>query len=411
MQSESTESVLKQAHAHALYVFLRAAGDPGAEADAMLRLDSGYLPAHLLRVAIAVCAKDAAATPMLMAALADAERAAVQPDAQARFHLTAARAWLAGKPLIAAEVYASALRANARDLLALRLAQSCYFYLGGRAALRRVAEGVLPAWSRDTPGYEHVLAMTAFALGENGEPWRAEALCLEALAIQPEFPYAIHAMAHVLHERAQHRRGVEWMRRHEAQWRAGGRMVGHNAWHLAMFELGCGNRDEALAILDGTLMPLAAVSASDAADATALLWQLQLEGVLPGSRWQALSQCWSALIVPGFSPFLDLHAAIAFHCAGSHYRAQALAGAIESGARGASFPEQTARAVTLRGLPAIGAFSVGAYFDARALLGEFTAARERLGASHAQEHLFDRMLHEAERRLALTLGEPALAAA
>jgi hypothetical protein len=45
------------------------------------------------------------------------------------------------------------------------------------------------------------------------------------------------------------------------------------------------------------------------------------------------------------------------------------------------------------------------------MLGEFAAARERLGASHAQEHLFERMLHEAERRLAHSPGEPALAAA
>ncbi|MEX0960981.1 MAG: hypothetical protein WDZ63_17025 [Burkholderiales bacterium] len=388
------------AFVRALDHFLRATGHPLAEVEDILRTHPHFVPAHLLRLAIVVCAKDAAAAPRLAAALTDAERAAAHAGERDNRHIAAARAWLAGKPLIAAEFYVSALREDAHDVLALRLAQSCYFFLGYRSALRRTVDKILPAWTRNLQGYEHVLAISGFAYGETGDPWRAEALCLEALDIQPIFPFAIHAMAHVLHERGEHRRGIDWMRQREPQWNTGGRMTGHNAWHLAMFDLSCGNRNSALEILDATLLPLAEESASNAADATALLWQLQLDGASPGSRWSRLSECWSKQLVPGFSPFLDLHAAIAFNAARHPDRENALARTIESTARGSSYSEQAARNVTLRGMPAIGAFATGAYRNASEMLRAFAPAREKLGASHAQEGLFERMSREAERHLA-----------
>ena len=48
----------------------------------------------------------------------------------------------------------------------------------------RVA-AVLPAWSRDMPGYHAVLAMHAFGLVENGEYARAEDVARAALDLQP----------------------------------------------------------------------------------------------------------------------------------------------------------------------------------------------------------------------------------
>lgn len=393
------------AFAIALDHFLRAAGDPLAEVEDILRMHPHFVPGHLLRLGIMVCAKDAATAPRLAAALTDAERAAAHAGEMDNRHIAAARAWLAGKPLIAAEIYVSVLREDAHDVLALRLAQSCFFFLGYRSALRRTVDGILPAWTRNLQGYEHVLAISGFAYGETGDPWRAEALCLEALDIQPAFPFAIHAMAHVLHERGEHRRGIAWMRQREPQWNTGGRMIGHNAWHLAMFDLACGNRHAALEILDATLLPLAEDSASNAADATALLWQLQLDGASPGTRWSRLSECWGKQLVPGFSPFLDLHAAIAFSAARHPERGNALARTIESTARGSSYSEQAARNVTLRGMPAIGAFANGAYRNASEMLRSFAPAREKLGASHAQEGLFERMSREAERHLAPGLSE------
>ena len=63
----------------------------------------------------------------------------------------AARAWLDEQAELAAQYYTAILREWPRDLLALRLAQSCHFFLGNRRALRAVAELVWPSWNAGMP--------------------------------------------------------------------------------------------------------------------------------------------------------------------------------------------------------------------------------------------------------------------
>ena len=377
---------------------LRAVGDPLAEIEPVLSEHPAFVMGHLLRAAVAVLAKDASALPLLESALTAAGREGIGPTDHERRHLAAARAWLSGEPELAAERYAAILRDSPRDLLALRLAQSCYFFVGQTAALRDVVDLVSPAWSHGMPGFQYLLAIAAFGCAENGETERAEALGRWAVEIEPEFPFAIHAVAHAFSARGDHVGGRLWMRQHQAQWLSDGRMAAHNAWHLAQFESASGEPARSLAALDQRLIPEAFTSASSAADATALLWRLQLDGVDPGSRWLLLSDCWNTHSSPGFWPFLDLHAAIAFNAAGSFERAQRLARGIAACARADTHSAHLARTVTLPGLRAIEAFAAEAYCSACVALRALRPALGQLGASHAQISLFERMLGEAERR-------------
>jgi hypothetical protein len=390
---------------------LRAVDDPLAEIEPVLSEHPAFVMGHLLRAAVGVLAKDASALPLVEAALSAAWRAGSAPTDHERRHLAAARAWLSRDPELAAERYAAILRDWPRDLLALRLAQSCYFFIGQTAALRDVVDLVTPAWSRGVPGFEYVLAMAAFGCAENGDTERAETLGRWAVEIEPAFPFAIHAVAHALYERRDFARGRLWMRQREAQWLTEGRMAAHNAWHLAQFESASGEPALALAALDQRLIPEAVTSASTAADATTLLWRLQLGGIDPGSRWRALSGCWEAHSAPGFWPFLDLQAAIAFNAAGDYARAQGLARAIAVRARAEDHSAHVARTVTLPGLRAIEAFAAQTYASARVALRALRPALGQLGASHAQVSLFERMLVEAERRCRRPASAPALNAA
>jgi hypothetical protein len=187
-------------------------------------------------------------------------------------------------------------------------------------------------------------------------------------------------------------------------------MVAHNAWHLAQFESALGEPAGALVALDQRLIPEAVKSASSAADATTLLWRLQLDGIDPGSRWRVLSDCWEAHSSPGFWPFLDLQAAIAFNAAGNFDRAQRLARAISARAQADGHSAHRARTLTLPGLAAIEAFAAGAYASACVALRTLRPALGQLGASHAQVSLFERMLVEAERRCRRPASVPALSA-
>ena len=188
------------------------------------------------------------------------------------------------------------------------------------------------------------------------------------------------------------------MRQHRPHWLTDGRMVAHNVWHAAMFELESDQPARALKILDECLMPQATRSASNAADATALLWRLELDGVDPGTRWSLLSDCWAIHASPGYWPFLDLHAAIAFSAAGHELRARSLIQGISARARQMR-PSHDARVVTLSALRAVQAFVAGAYSEVRDILRRLRPTLERIGGSHAQRDLFGRMLTEAERRL------------
>jgi len=394
---EAPTASAAEAFGRALDQLLRATGDPLVEIEPVLNEHPTFAMGHLLRAAIAILAKDASALPLLAASLSAAARAGGSLTEHERRHVAAARAWLSGEPGLAAERYACIVRAAPRDLLALRLAQSCYFFVGQTTALRDVVDLAAPGWSR-MPGFQYLLAMTAFGYAENGHTEWAETLGRRAVEIEPEFPFAIHAVAHALYQRRDHAGGKLWMRQHEAQWLTVGRMGAHNAWHLAQFELESGEPARALTALDQRLVPSASMSASSAADATALLWRLQLDGVDPGSRWSALSDCWTAQSSPGFWPFLDLYAAIAFNAAGHLDRARRLAHAITASARSDGHSAHLARTVTLPGLRAIEAFAAGDYASAYVTLQTLRGVLGQVGASQAQVSLFDRMRAAADRR-------------
>ena len=144
---------------------------------------AAYLPefyrAQTIRVATGVLAKSADALPAIAQAIRTADGLAVPPETRA--HLAAAEAWASGNSVLAAERYASILSRWPRDLLALRLAQSCYFFLGWHDRFFPLLDAIVPAWMRDRSGFEYVLAMAAFAHAENGDAVYAEVLGRKAL--------------------------------------------------------------------------------------------------------------------------------------------------------------------------------------------------------------------------------------
>jgi hypothetical protein len=385
------------ADAPALDRFLRAAGNPMPDAQACLDRQPTLAAGYLLRLGIAVAAKDAPSLAIVDETLHAAGRVAVLWTARERAHLAAARAWRQGEPLIAAERYAAILRTWPHDLLALRLAQSCYFFLGQTSALREVVDLVWHWWRKDMPGFQYVLAMAAFACAETGESQRARALAEQALEIEPMFPGAIHTMAHAMLD-AEPALAARWLQEHRSRWQIDSRMRGHIAWHLATFEVEAGNPTRALEALDHELLPASMTASGDAADATALLWRLQLDGIDVGRRWHTLSDSWAAHSSPGFWGLLDVHAAIAFHAAGHGGRASRHAAAVERLAQGGTHAANIARNVTSPALRAIEAFAAGEWQKSAGQLRVLLPSLTQLGGSGAQHEIFTRMLRHSQLR-------------
>ncbi|HSD54594.1 MAG TPA: tetratricopeptide repeat protein [Burkholderiales bacterium] len=378
----------RQACEHALGLFLRGAGDPGPALDRALDADPELVPAHLLRAGLVVASKDRAVLGAIDAILARLAWRAAWLSERERLHLAAAHAWRVGAPRRAAALYSETVRRWPHDLLALRLAQSCHFLLGDAQALHDVAAGAMPHWRADMPGYDCALAMHAFGLEETGQPARAKAEGGRALAIEPRNPVAIHAVAHALASAGETLAGAQWMALRVGDWTNDGAMVAHNWWHVALFHLALGSQDQALDIYDAQIALAVERSATDAADAAALLWRLELHNVDVGQRWHPVANAFALRPMPALWPLVDVHAAMAFAAAGRARELDRLAGALAAGGR-------VAREVALPLARAFESFAAGDYANSAAMLATHRHHAWRLGGSHVQREIVDLTLEAA----------------
>lgn len=380
----------------ALDHLLRAVGDPVAELRDIGPDHPEFDRAQIIRAGAGVLAKVPDTFPAIEQAIRTTGGRKVSP--RIRAHLAAAQAWLSGDPVLAAESYASILNKWPRDLLALRLALSCYFFLGWHDRLCAVVDGLIPARTGNRPDVGFVLAMASFAHAENGDFAYAEALGRKALARDPACPMGVHAVAHAIAESGRPREGAQWMRDQAAHWATASRMHTHNAWHLAMFDAEGGNVASALGILDGWLLPASAASPLDACDATALLWRLARDGVDDNGRWRRVSDAFERTLMPGFWPYVDLHAGLAHLSAGKQARFQSLQYAIERCADGSDYAALRARHVTAPGLRALDAWAEGRYNEAAEILAGLRPVLGDAGGSRVQLEVFTSIEIEASRR-------------
>jgi hypothetical protein len=172
----------------------------------------------------------------------------------------------------------------------------------------------------------------------------------------------------------------------------------HNWWHLALFHLGLDEIDEVLALFDGPIFAKRSNIVLEMIDASALLWRLQLRGVDVGDRWHALADNWEPIAAAGNYAFNDMHAMMAFVCAGRQHAAQAVLQAqreaMESESDNAGFTREVGHPATR----AMFAFGKGDYAESVRLLRPIRSYAHRFGGSHAQRDVIDLTLIEAAKR-------------
>jgi hypothetical protein len=196
--------------------------------------------------------------------------------------------------------------------------------------------------------------------------------------------------------------GVRFMREREANWSTGNFLNVHNSWHYALYLLQGGDVSGALAIYDRVLHHDGSEDmALELVDATSLLWRLHLEDQAVDGRWRQLADAWDRVLTPGYYPFNDMHAVMAFIGAGDVDRARDLVAELEAivdkGDHGTTGWVMTSGV----GLPvcrSLVAFGDSLYEQ---VLDELWPVRTRLhefGGSHAQRDAVERTLLEAAIR-------------
>jgi hypothetical protein len=195
------------------------------------------------------------------------------------------------------------------------------------------------------------------------------------------------------------------MKARESYWATGNFLNVHNSWHYALYLLQGGDVSRALDVYDRVLHHDDSEDvAFELLDATALLWRLHLEGSPVGDRWQPLAEAWARCLSPGFYPFNDMHAAMAFVGSGDLARAHELVSDLEHFVETGDQTTTSWRMTANVGLPvcrSIVQFGTGEY---RLVVDELLPRRERFhefGGSHAQRDAIERTLLESAIRARL----------
>jgi tetratricopeptide (TPR) repeat protein len=378
--------------------------DPLASADAALEASPELVMGHVLRAWLHLLSSEAAAVPVARAALESA-RTLPHNDREAR-HLQALELLVAGQLQLAGRSLEDLSIEYPHDVLALQAGQQIDFFTGDARMLRDRIARVYPAWSPEVPGYHALLGMYAFGLEETGDYRLAERFGREAVALEPHDAWAQHAVAHVLEMQGRREEGIVWMRGNRG-WQEDNMLAVHNWWHLALYHLEQGDIATTLALFDEAIDGHRPELALELVDGSAMLWRLQLRGVDVQERWRGLAERWAALADDGYYAFNDLHATIAFACAGRDDLVERVRQAQVRAQQRDDDNAQMTRAIGAPAIDAVLAFNAGQYDRCVELLRAIRNQAQRFGGSHAQRDLLDQTLLVAARRS----GQASLASA
>jgi tetratricopeptide (TPR) repeat protein len=371
-----------------LYYYRLGVGD---RLDALLEAFPEFLLAHVLKGYSLMGEGTLDAHPKAQAHLLKAEALPANP--RERLHQEALRAWIAQDASARATAWEQILVEWPLDLLALRQHTGALFWTGDKRHQAEVSAGVASHWGPQTPGYGHFLSAHAFAMEEVGQYELAERCARGALAVQPQDLWALHGLTHVFEMQGRVQEGVQLLSDAARFLDEYNLFRGHLWWHLSLFKLTQGRFDEVLDLFDREVYPQASTFFLDVQNGASLLARLEIQGVDVGpARWELLAQASLRNATQSTVWFTSMHHVMALVRGG---RASAARSALDY----LSSENSTQAALAHALAQAAAAF----YQDKpREALEGMLAVRQRhgeLGASHAQQDLYDQIMVAAALQL------------
>jgi hypothetical protein len=274
-----------------------------------------------------------------------------------------------------------------------KLDHTLRFMLGDAVGMRRHTGSILPAWSAEIAERGFILGCHAFALEETGALDAAERLGRLAVATESGDVWGHHAVAHVLHARAETAEGKAWLGGDADRFAAVNNFAAHLAWHRALFCLARGELGEATAIYDDEIRAVRTDDFRDVANAASLLHRLADSGIDVGPRWEELAEVAEQHIEDSALVFARLHYLMCLVAAKRPHSAAALRSALHHDAK-------RRRGTQARVAAAVGVTMADAIIDAAMQTPCAAAALEpdlrrrlvALGGSHVQRDVFHGVL-------------------
>jgi tetratricopeptide (TPR) repeat protein len=356
-----------------------------------------FTMAHVLSAYFDLCSRDQGRVREAHGAFETASRLPANP--RERLHVAAMGAVLADDFESFGNIVQSLNREYPHDVLGLQIGHTLDYLTGDIETMAARLAAVLPAWSKDTPGYHAVLAMQAFSLVESAQYDRASDRGLRALELDPWDARAHHALTHVYEMTSNAAAGLRWAEQRRVYWAADTVAATHLWWHNGVFHLALGEIQAALAVYDERVRSSPSAEIADMIDAASLLWRIELQGGDTGERWTELGAAWEGHIEDGYCTFNDLHAMLALVGARDWTGARRLERALQRNESSSTRYGDTTRSVGLPVGRALMAFGRGDYARVSDALGPLPESAHRIGGSHAQRGLLNLTLFEASRRL------------
>jgi len=381
--------------------------DPIAEVDAIIAEYPDFALAHAFRAGALATSTDKAFEPELIKSLNAAEALARKANDRERLHIAACRAWLEGAWERGIEAWGRASIEYPRDLLALQYAHLGDFSLGYSHMLRDRVARVLPHWNRSVPGYGFIEGMYAFGLEESGEYQQAEERGREAVALNKQDVWAVHAVTHVMEMQGRASEGADFLAVGADAWAPNSMFAYHLWWHKALFHIDANDAASALKVYDENISAGGFSQALELLDGSSLLWRLSLLDHDVGDRWTDLADKWETRVDHAYYAFNDVNAMMAFVGAGHVDAQQRLIAAARRAAAGQGTYTMMSCEIGVPGCEGLAAFGQGDYAQTIELLMPLRGKANRFGGSHAQRDMFSWTLTEA----AIRLGDRALAEA
>lgn len=320
-----------------------------------------------------------------------AQRAVAGASPREALIVKIAQAWVQDDISTVIQACEQILISHPRDLAILKLAQYHLFNQGDALNMLRLAVLCFEANTE----VAHMHAMAAFAYEQCHLLDDAESAARAALQIEPNNPWAHHALAHVFLTRGQIDEGAVFLEDASASW-AGltSFMYTHNWWHLAVFYINRGKMDAALQIYDEHLWTQMKDYSQDQIGAVSMLSRLEMAGVDVGERWAEPGDYIAARGADTTQPFLSLQYLLGLKKA-KRPEADIMMQAIAQKEGSSAHPDCPWHRVALPVSKGIVALVDGDYALAVKHFGLALPHLADIGGSHAQRDLFEQLYLEA----------------
>ncbi|MBY8976626.1 tetratricopeptide repeat protein [Rhodobacteraceae bacterium NNCM2] len=334
--------------------------------------------------------------------------ARVEATDREKMHAAALSAWCEGQLEDSCVLWEKILLDHPHDALALRLAHFLHFYSGDGRRMRDSVARVLPNWQKGDRNYGFLLGMYAFGHEESRDYATAERFGREAVEINPEDGWSVHAVAHVLEMQERHAEGIEWVQGLEQSWSKGNNFRFHIVWHRSLYHLERGEYDVVLKLYDDQIVSdIGSEFYLDICNACSMLWRLEMHGVDVGDRWLKLAEISRHHTEDQDLIFVTLHYLMALVSTGDKDGTAAMMKTIQKWSGDGSTQGQITADSGLAIARAMGEIRAGDYASAARRLIDVRYRMDRIGGSLAQRDVFEMLMLDASEKA----GDAALARA